>query len=324
MTGSARRLLWFIAFLAPPVLASGARPATAESAQAPMVQGASGQSDEIIVTGARNRDEAVRDYVAAITVETDDQLAKFATPICPASFGLPAGHNEVIAARVRRIADYVGIGSAGPGCRPNVVIVIAESGGDFVRHLHGERPDLFSALETSAIRRVMRAEGPVRTWQVIEPRGADGRPMERISFLDMGGGPPRPVLRGYVLRGVSPSLTQKPTRQDLALSFIVLDLDAVEGLTLLQIADYAATRALARTEAAPMSRRRSILGLFGDTDAGIAPAGELTNWDAAYLRALYRTANSIRGSQQRANIARTMVRELDGRQDPGPERRRDR
>lgn len=307
MTGSAGRFLWFLALLAPPVLASGIA-----QAQDLAVQGA-GQGGEIVVTGARNRDEAVRDYVEAITVETDDQLAKFAAPICPASFGLPAGHNEAINARVRRIADFIGIGSGGPGCRPNVVIVIAERGGDFVRRLHGERPDLFTALELSSIRRVLQAEGPVRAWQVIEPRGADGRPMERISSLEMGGGPPRPVLRGYVLRGVTPSLTQKPTRQDLALSFIVFDLDAVEGLTLLQIADYAAMRALARTEAASMSRRRSILSLLDDRNAGYAPAGELTNWDAAYLSALYRTGNSISASQQRANMARTIMRALDER-----------
>jgi hypothetical protein len=307
MTGSARRFLWLLALLAPSVPASGSAPAQDPAGQT------AGQSGEIVVTGARDRDEAIHDYVEAITVDTDDQLARFAAPICPASFGLPAGHNEVIAARVRRIADHVGIGSARPGCRPNVVIVIAESGGDFVRHLHGERPDLFSALETSAIRRVLRAEGPVRAWQVIEPRGADGRPMERISFLEMGGGPPRPVLRGYVLRGVSPSLTQKATRQDLALSFIVLDLDAVEGLTLLQIADYAAMRALARTEAAAPSRRRSILSLLDDRDAGDAPADGLTDWDAAYLTALYRTGNTVTASQQRANMARTMMRALDER-----------
>ena len=309
------RLLWFIALLAAPVPASGAVAAAQSGPDA---------GDPIVVTGSRERAEAIRAYVEAVTVETDDQLAKFAAPVCPASFGLPAGHNEVITARLRQIADAVGTGAAGAGCRPNVVVVVAERGGDFVQRLRDARPDLFAALELPDIRRVMRAEGPVRAWQVVEPRGADGRPMAWVSFLQMGGGAQIYIGRARHLTGVGPSLTQMPTRQDLALSFIVFDLEAIEGLTLLQIADYAAARALARTEAAPMSSRRSILSLFEIRFGGVAPPGELTDWDAAYLRALYRTTNSVRGAQQRANMARTMMRELDDRQDSVPETRPDR
>jgi len=265
--------------------------------------------EAIVVTGSRDREQAVRDFVEAVTIETDEQIAKFATPVCPASFGLPPGHNETISARVRQIADYVGIGAAGPGCQPNVVIVVAERGDDFVARLHDERPDLFRAMELIDIRRVMRLTGPVRAWQVVEQRGADGRPMD---WIEVG----RERRLRPLLTGVMPSLIQRPTRQDLTLSFIVFDLDAVEGLTLLQIADHAAIRALARTGATAGPPRRSILSLFADRETGAAPAAELTEWDVAYLDGLYRTTNTVDAHQQRSSIARTMRRELGAGAEP--------
>lgn len=270
-----------------------------------------GQADEqIIVTGSRDPRDPIAAFVDTVTIESDDQIARFVAPICPVSLGLPPGHDEVIEARMRQIADHLGIGSGSRECRPNVVVVVAEEGADFVRQLRRERPDLFSALELADIRSIMRLAGPVRAWQVVEPRGADGRPMERIAFIESPGGPPRPVVRGFQLTGVMPSMTQRSTRQDLTHSFIVFDLEAVGGLTLLQIADHAAMRALARTAAPQLPAGRSILTLFADKEAGAA-AAELTSWDAAYLRALYRTTNTVTAHQQRSNLARTMRRDLE-------------
>jgi hypothetical protein len=261
------------------------------------------EDEQILVTGSRDAARAVADFVGQVTIETANQIAKFATPICAASFGLPSGYNEVITARVRQVAEYVGIGTAGDGCRPNIVVVVADSGGDFVERLHGERPDLFRMMELGDIRRVLRLAGPSRAWQVIEQRGADGRPM---NWIEVG----RERRLRPSLDGVMPSLTQQPTRQDLSLSFVVFDLEAIEGLTLLQIADHAAMRALARTDIAGLPARRSILTLFTDRASGATPAGELTGWDIAYLAALYRTGNTVSAHQQRSSIARTMRREL--------------
>lgn len=290
------------------MLAGAAASISVAIAHAQPATPAAAPDEEIVVTGSRG--DPVAAFVEAVTVDTDEQIARFATPICPISLGLPPGHGEFIEGRIRQVADHLGIGSAGSDCLPNVIVIVADQGGDFVQRLRRERPELFAALELSDVRRVMRLSGPVRAWQVVEPHGADGRPMERIGFLETGPGqPPRPVVRAHVLNGVMPSLTQRPTRQDLSLSFIVFDLEAIEGLTLLQIADHAAIRALARTEAALLPPGRSILTVFRDRDTE-ATAGELTDWDAAYLRALYRTANVVTAHQQRSSVARTMRREL--------------
>lgn len=270
----------------------------------------SAEEETIVVVGSRDRRDPVSAFVEDVTVETDGQIAKFATPICPISLGLPPGNGEVIEARVRLIAQHLGLDTAAADCRPNLVVIVTADGGDFVRLLRRERPTLLAALPLSELRGIMHLAGPVRAWQVVEPRGADGRPMRRIAFVPSSSGPPRYVPNGYELAGVVPSLTSRSTRQDLSLSFVVFDLAAIDGLSLLQIADYAAMRALARTEGVGLPAQRSILTLFGDRNTGPGPVRELTNWDEAYLRALYRTSNVVSAHQQRSNMSRAMRHEL--------------
>lgn len=262
------------------------------------------QGQKIVVTGQRNRRDPVSAFVEAVTVEIDDQIAKFAVPVCPLSLGLRPEQNAFIEARLRLIAGYLGIGAAAAGCRPNMVVIAADSGGDFISRLHDERPVLFEMFEAIDIRRIMRQPGPARAWQSVETRGADGRPMLGVE-VDRETRRVRPAITG-----VMPSITSRSTRQDLTLSFVVLDVEVLDGLTPLQIADYAAMRALARTEAATLPSGRSILTLFADRRAGVAPAPSLTDWDEAYLTGLYRTHNVVSAHQQRSAIAGFMRRDL--------------
>jgi hypothetical protein len=234
-------------------------------------------------------------------------MAKFRVPVCPASFGLPEAHNAVIAERIREVARAADIPLAKPGCDRNLVVIVADDSRDFFDEFRAERPTLFHALELSEIKDVQNAEGPVRAWQVVELRGSDGRKPRRISFLHIPGKPPQYIVNGYELTGVTPSRIQKATRRDLAISFVVFDLAATNGLTLTQIADHAAMRTLARTEAAEAGAP-SILALFQD---GAYHADGLTEWDAAYLKSLYATNNTVSASQQQANMARLIGEELD-------------
>lgn len=292
-----------IALLAPLLLIAAAPP------QSPPAEGGPGAAEEIVVTGARDRAQAIRTYVEAVTVETDDQVATFWDRVCPASFGLPAAYNEVIERRVREIARQAGIRTARPGCRANVVIIVAD--GPFIDRLHRERPDIFRGVALPEIRTVLRDEGPIRAWQIVMPRGSDGRPLDRVSFLEIGG-PPRYIGNAFLRRGLGSSLTQRQTRQDLDISFVLFELDAVEGLTLTQIADYAAMRTLARTSPAAIRGPRTILGLFDDIGSGYARVEAMTGWDAAYLRALYRTNSTVSAAQQRSNMVRMIEGESAG------------
>jgi len=286
-----------------------AQAGAAGAAQAEAARDPDRDGGEIVVTGDRDRDRAVRGFVAGITVESEEQIARFPDPVCPASFGLSGAFNAFVAGRVREVARDAGIRVAAQPCRPNIVIIAAERGEDVLAAIQRRRPALLAGLDPSEIRRLTRMDGPVRSWQVVEQRGGDGREMERISFIRMSNGSLIYIGPSRHLNTPVASRLERNVRQDLALSVVIFDLDAIDGMTLAQIADHAAMRSLARTDPEAAPSGRTILALFQDMRAGAVPAGALTSLDAAYLRAVYATDNRIRGRQQQANIARAVIRE---------------
>jgi hypothetical protein len=281
-------------------------PAPGGSASAAIAQTPAGE--DILVTGSR--DDPIGAFVEAVTVETDRQIARFEAPACPLSLGLPPDHNDFVEVRLRQIADHLGIGVQAPGCSPNIVVIVADAGDELAERLRADRPDVFATLDLHEIRAVMRQPGPVRSWQIVETKGADGRPLRPVTLVPGG----REFL-GVTGGGVG-SLTRQATRQDLAVSYVVFDLDAIEGLTLLQLADHAAMQAFARTRVSAMAPGRSILTMFEDRQAAAGPARELTAWDGAYLRALYRTGSTVTAHQQQANMVRAMHRDLEAESTP--------
>ncbi len=259
--------------------------------------------DEIVVTGQRDREEAIHAFIETVTVEANGQMATFRVPVCPMSFGLPAEYNTVVADRIREVAGAAGVPLAESGCDPNLVIIVADDSRDFFDAFRRDRPTLFHALELSEIKDVQVAEGPVRAWQLVQLRGSDGRPARWVRFqVGDSVSPPRQMLDG-----LTPSRIQKGTRRDLSITFVVFDLAATDGLTLTQIADHAAMRTLARTEGADAGAP-SILALFNE---GGPRADGLTTWDAAYLKSLYATNNTVSASQQQSNMARLIGEQLE-------------
>jgi hypothetical protein len=90
-------------------------------------------------------------------------------------------------------------------------------------------------------------------------------------------------------------------RQDIIGAVIVIDVAAVDGMTIAQVADYAAMRGLARTH--PPGRPGTvgtILNLFDP--AAVAPL-EMTVFDLAYLRALYGSVANLAGVAKVAQVA---------------------
>lgn len=262
----------------------------------------------IIVTGTRPTQNALTDYVESITTDVNGQIATFREPICPAAFGLPHTYNRVIEQRIREDAARVGIRVAGNLCDANVVLIVADDPGPLVAALRRERPQMFIGLENWQVEDVLRTKDPVRTWQAVEPRGSDGRPLQRVMFFGI-----RPIAGqgAWINPAASNSRIEQNIRPDLVASFILMSADETDGLTLRQIADYAAMRTLAQTTAPVESSGRTILSLFNHRPERMAPDG-LTPWDLAYLRSLYATDNRVPAHLQESAIADAMRRELNG------------
>jgi hypothetical protein len=270
---------------------------------------------DILVTGTRDTRGTAEQFVDAITVETDGQVARFDAPVCPASLGLPPAYNNVVVERIRSVARLAGARVAEGHCVPNVLIITASDALDFTHALHSLRPRLFEGLKVHEIQSLMRGDEPAKAWQIVETRGRDGRKLESISFLEMGGKMVY-VANAHLLQSTLNSRIGMATRQDLTLSVIVIGLRVTQGRSLQQLADYAAMRTLARTRPpSSVGRRHSILTLFQDPPDGRDPEEGLTAWDRAYLQGVYAADVGKAAGQQRLTIARLVRTGLNAKPD---------
>jgi hypothetical protein len=98
------------------------------------------------------------------------------------------------------------------------------------------------------------------------------------------------------------------TRNDIINAMVLFDRNAVRGLTLTQLADYAAFRALTRMlPQTSDTRADSIVSLFDG--AGNRPA-ELTAFDRAYLGALYNGLGNIPAPARMAELEKATGRDI--------------
>jgi hypothetical protein len=258
---------------------------------------------EIVVTGRRAADPAtVRQYVNSITQRSDQQVARFHSDICPVAIGLNDAAALVIEDRIRETA--VGIGAtAAPTrkCDANLVLIIADDGGDLVRYFRAKRPDWLAGLSTVQIRKLINEPSAARAWSVASLRNEDGMKMGQT-----GANNPPGLAEVPMMRVMSASIINLPTRADIEGSVIVINKAAVVGLSLAQIADYAAMRGLARTRPPSTNRIGTILGLFASGEG--TPPLELTGADIAYLRSLYSSSGRASAVDERNRIARELTK----------------
>jgi hypothetical protein len=264
---------------------------------------------EVIVQGRRNPEDAAHRFVNAVTVEREGQVAQFGEPICPLVLGLSAPYDAAIANQFKRDAKEAGVALRGANCEPNVFVMIADDGHALLEKLHTARQPMFEGLDLHTLQALLNAPGPVHVWQGYELLDQGGFPVgvkdpsivsEDITMLSAVGA-----------SNYAPSRIQQSFRQRIDAAFIIIDLKAIDGLTPMQIADYAAMRTLATTRppGGGSVSEDSILTLF-DARQGDGKPASLSKRDAAYLHALYATLNVVSGVAQQANIADSINRTL--------------
>lgn len=264
------------------------------------------QEQEIVVTGERERDEAVREFVREVSVEAQhDQLTRWDSPVCPLAIGMRPEFNAYVEQTVLAVAREAGARADEEGCDVNLVVAIADDPGALVAALRDQRPWMFDDVLMPERRRLVESDAPVRAWSATHTRGADGRAVQEI-LLCMGG-----CHLVEQLTGVVPSRIERSTRRDLGVRFIVIDLDRVEGVTMQQLSGLVGMLGLAQIDidrpVPPLDG--TILNLFHDPAA--AP-DDITDWDIAYLRGLYAIELARSASAQRGRIASVMREELAG------------
>ena len=264
------------------------------------------QSDgqEIVVEGSREKPPSVTQSVRAITEAQDGNMARFESPVCPAVADLPANFGPVVVDLMRKAVAEADVDLAPEDCAPNLTLIVTDDGRALVAGLAKADGRLFRTLSTQDMGRLRENPGPVWAWHVTQIKRADGGSVTQEDGTGSG-----VMVRGAVMSRLSSSV-----RQEISGGFVVLDLDAIDGFTLKQIAHFAVMRGLAPTREAQNGKFgfESILNLFG----GGQVTDGLTSFDREYLASVYRGGNGFTYSQKTRQVARDVARNEPNAADP--------
>lgn len=287
----------------------------AVNAQAPSDTDRPPEGGDIVVTMDRDAADRLSQALRLISSQHEGQLTRFQAAVCPSVHGLPEHRADQVAARITALAAEARLPVAKAGCKPNLMVVIAADGQGFIERLKRQRPEAFAMMTFATYRKLRTARGPVWSWQSVEPRRADGAPVQYISEFGSPGRPPRRLPKGaYQVPGAQLSRLSEPVRFDVGTAWVVIDQANAVGLTPRQIGDFAGMVALtgARTASLDTTPRPSILSLFFDRGREAFAEEEATAFDLAFLRARYSGAAAQAADREFRRMAGMLLRAEDG------------
>jgi hypothetical protein len=230
----------------------------------------------------------------------DEPLALFQSAVCPGVSGLPEDLGNYIVDRIRFNTERAGLRlDEAQDCRVNLLVSFVIDGQSALNAMASNGNSLLAHIPVSEKRRLLNDDSPVHAWSVISERTRDGMPIRGRRELGM-----MPTINTQSAN----SLFLLPTRKDIEISVVVIDIPAIDGMSAVQIADYATMRGLAQTR--PIEGNATygtILNLF-DEDGLHAP--ELTTFDLAYLNAMYANMPNIAGATKIGAVRGMMEREI--------------
>lgn len=259
--------------------------------------------DDIVVEGVREQRERVHSFVKALTdnVPNFGQIGRFHAPVCPAVMGLPAAQAKMVADRMKRVAAASGISVGDGSCRPNVFLIATVDKGATIEALDKRFPAYFKDMASREVRKMAASTDPAVAWQIKGLVSADGTELKKVGGAGY-----------YINEGTnSGSRVRSGTMPQFVASMVVVELGALAGLSVTQVADYAAMRAYADTDPrrAAKASAPTILTILGAADDQQVPL-TLTHWDLGYLRSLYGTSNAYYATYHRGDIEHELVKEL--------------
>jgi hypothetical protein len=255
----------------------------------------------IVVNGRRDIQRQVHDFIKALTdVPPAGQISRFDWAVCPAATGLAKRQNDEVADRMRAVATAAGMRVGKPGCRANVLVVVADNAQKFVNWLRDNEPEYFVGVPPKE-KQALRHTGAAAAWHIEGRIDQDGVNVSRDTDTGIF----------ISSRTDVPSRISTNTHPAFDTAMVVLDSRSLDGLTVVQLADYAAMRAFAKTDPSRLATPAAptILTLL-DTPVGRPVPITLTEWDLAYLKALYGSTENRLAGQQSGEMAHKMANDL--------------
>jgi len=289
-----RTTRWLVAITALCVAAPLAAQSASSETRSPAPASAAADN-EIVVTGTTEKPTGSQVFDEARGVSRIGPhetyvvaLPRFWEPVCPGVAGLQTDYAEAMIDRMRDDIARLKVPLAKANCSPNLVVAFAEDGKLLLADLKRDRPGIFQLVADSEQAELLADNAPVRVWNNIAMRWTGAGP------------PPRDGVKASVWGQLNRNAM--PESYDIVGALVVFDRNAVVGMTLTQLADYATMRGLSHTRPAQgVQPMETILSLF-DGDGG--KPDELTDFDLGYLRSLYWSAPNASAAKKLVDVQR--------------------
>ena len=319
-----RRALF--ALLAPVVFGV---PAFAQNASTP----AASPTENVTVTGIKDVEKAVTDFVAAMTVPTRvaGKMARWRDRICPITAGVRPSAVKFISQHVKDIAAQVGAPvNDKTDCKPNIEIVFTTTPQALLDTIFIKYPLLLGYHDNSAqATKLATVTYPIQSWYSTATSDLRGQPqvdgvktggLTMTMQLPEGGyggpsGGALPMMEmnmpGARVSNVTGSRLGDGTSSEFNHVVIVVEPAKLLEYELGTLSDYIALLALAQLQ--PPEKCQELPTLLNLLLAGCsAPPKALTSVDFAYLRALYKVTATTSFHGQRGEMIYQMEHSLAG------------
>jgi hypothetical protein len=224
----------------------------------------------------------------------DDPLVRWNSPICFYLGGLSAEQGEFVLARLAQTSSSAGAPLARTPCQPNFVILATSEPERVLEASYARNPQLFGKATQANIRQFLESSQsrPVRVWYNFNLGRKSG------------------VHNGHFVPS-SNQAESSPFVGNTVFDFFsivaIIDTNRTERARLDQLADYLLMAGLTNADLdADLGSAPSILRLFAASGEN-QPSG-LSDWDAAFLKALYQSNQTSR--TQRSEIAERVARDV--------------
>ena len=181
-------------------------------------------------------DAAIARMVEALTQTRGGvQVSRWNEAICPRVLEMDPVHTALIEDRIAAVAKSLGVAVAAKPCAPSIIIVATPDADAFSREIVDLHPGLFGdpayGIRHGKAISDLKAPRPVRWINATRTGGADASRVSADSGLMVYGGGSR---------------IGRPTRENIVLSLVIVDIMRLSHITWGQLADYLSVVTLAR------------------------------------------------------------------------------
>lgn len=276
-----------------------------------------GDNSDIVVTAPKSVKKIIARFIdSAMATPTGGkhagQFARFSGAICPSVKGLSEQNNLQIEERIRNVALASDIAVGRENCAPNVHVNIVADGAEALSLIRKKRSDMFDSVPLYKRDLIAKSGGPAYSWKRLDTVSAEANVVQRPdNVTELPSDEPDKTYVPALYSNVK-SRIKKTVKQQITRSFLLIEKDALVGLTTVQIADFAAMRSLIDSEQSTNSDTPSysILSLFNDGNGPDDAPQSVSEMDLALLSSLYNSPSDVSASMQSSAMIHKMNKEL--------------